>query len=251
MKPDWKRQGSLAEECRERTPGKAKRMETGTVRSVDGDSAGGDPAGTKLSRPVCSRLALARMLQCFFLCSALLHLQSGFAATNYVWQDSPSPTPPYTDWTTAAHTLQDAVDAATEGDEIVVTTDEYQGPGFNQFIPWLAQSGLPTDGSADFTDPDGDSLNNWQEWRCGTSPTNALSVLRLLTPSAAGTNVNVTWQSMSPRMYFLERSTNLAAIPGFTLLATNVPGQAGATTYTHTNAGGTGPLFYRVGGQGP
>jgi hypothetical protein len=36
------------------------------------------------------------------------------ASIRYVWQDSPSPGPPYADWTTAAHTIQDAVDAAGE-----------------------------------------------------------------------------------------------------------------------------------------
>lgn len=38
------------------------------------------------------------------------------AATRYVWQDIPSPATPYTTWTTAAHVIQDAVDAAQAGD---------------------------------------------------------------------------------------------------------------------------------------
>ena len=41
---------------------------------------------------------------------------------------------------------------------------------------WLQQFGLPTDGSLDMVDTDGDGLNNWQEWRCGADPTNASSV---------------------------------------------------------------------------
>lgn len=45
-----------------------------------------------------------------------------------------------------------------------------------------------------------------------TDPTNALSVLRLLTPSRASTDVTVSWQSAAVVNYFLERSTNLAAI---------------------------------------
>ena len=35
----------------------------------------------------------------------------------YVWTNSPDPVPPYTTWGTAAHVIQDAVDAALPGDE--------------------------------------------------------------------------------------------------------------------------------------
>ena len=48
------------------------------------------------------------------------------ATTLFVWPDSPNPTRPYRDWTTAAHTIQDAVDAAAAGDDILVTNGVYQ-----------------------------------------------------------------------------------------------------------------------------
>ena len=124
---------------------------------------------------------------------------------------------------------------------------EFQGPGSVISYAWLQQYGLPTDGSADFTDPDRDGLNNWQEWRCLTDPTNALSVLRLLSAVPIGTNVTVTWQSVAGVTYFLERSTNLLAKPPFSLLAPNLSGQPGTTTYTDTTTTNAGPYFYRVG----
>jgi hypothetical protein len=116
---------------------------------------------------------------------------------------------------------------------------EFQQGVSGEFIAWLQQYGRPTDGSADFVDSDGDGMNNWQEWICGTCPTNAQSVLRLLSPSITGTNGTVTWQSVAGVSYFLERSANLAA--PFTLLATNIVGQAGTTSYADTNATGAGP----------
>jgi hypothetical protein len=124
---------------------------------------------------------------------------------------------------------------------------EFQGPGSVISYAWLQQYRLPTDGSADATDPDADGLNTWQEWRCQTDPTNALSALRLLSASPAGTNVTVSWQSVEGVSYFLERSTNLWASPPFTLLAPNLPGQPGTTSFTDTNAASLSPLFYRVG----
>ena len=58
---------------------------------------------------------------------------------------------------------------------------EYQGS--LSVIPtnWLAQYGLPIDGSADHEDADGDGMNNWQEWRCNTDPTNGTSFLHFTT----------------------------------------------------------------------
>jgi fermentation-respiration switch protein FrsA (DUF1100 family) len=106
---------------------------------------------------------------------------------------------------------------------------------------------LPTDGSVDALDSDADGHTTWQEWRCQTCPTNALSALRLLSGNSDGTNVTVSWQSVAGVTYLLERSTNLSAWPPFLPLASGVEGQLGTTSFTDTNAAFLAPLFYRVG----
>jgi hypothetical protein len=126
---------------------------------------------------------------------------------------------------------------------------EFQSPSSVLSYAWAQQYGLPTDGSADFTDPDGDGLNNFQEAITGTVPTNAASALRLLNPSNGVLGVVVSWQSVSNRTYFLERAGNLGVQSPFSLLTSNITGQAGTTSFTDTNVIGPGPFFYRVGVQ--
>ena len=124
---------------------------------------------------------------------------------------------------------------------------EYQGSDEGElFIGWLQHYALPPGGSADYIDSDGDGFNNWQEWRCGTDPTNALSALRLLA-SAAGTNLTLSWPSAAGRSYFLDYSPDLSVTPRFLPLATNLPGLPGTTTFTLTNAAAAPLRFYRVG----
>jgi hypothetical protein len=125
---------------------------------------------------------------------------------------------------------------------------EFQGLGSAISYAWLQQYGLPTDGSADSLDSDADGRNNWQEWRCLTDPTNALSALRLLTPSREGTNVTLSWQGVGGVSYFLESSTNLTASPSFGLLATNLmTNQSGLLIYNDTNTADVPSHFYRLG----
>jgi hypothetical protein len=126
---------------------------------------------------------------------------------------------------------------------------EYQTPTSIISYAWLQQYGLQTDGSADCADTDGTGMNNWQKWIAGLNPTNALSVLKMLAPSATYSPLGlvVSWQSVSNITYFLQLSTNLAAQPAFTTIQSNIVSQGRITSCTDTNAVGSGPFFYRVG----
>ena len=50
---------------------------------------------------------------------------SALAVTRYVWTNSPSEAPPYTNWNTAAHEIQPAIDASGPGDIVWVTNGVY------------------------------------------------------------------------------------------------------------------------------
>jgi hypothetical protein len=123
---------------------------------------------------------------------------------------------------------------------------EFQGAGLSDFTGWLWKYGLRTDGSADYADSDGDLMNNWQEWIAGTDPTNALSALRLLTPTSDSSGLLLTWQSVSNRTYFLERADSLGGPIPFSRISSNIPGRPGTTMYLDTNAAGGSPSFYRI-----
>ena len=123
---------------------------------------------------------------------------------------------------------------------------EYATPTSLISYAWLQNNSFPIDGSADFSDADGDGMNNWQEWRSDTSPTDSFSVLKLLSISTNASGISVVWQSTTNRTYQLDRATNLAAVPAFSMLKSNIAGLAGATTFIDSNAPGVGPYFYRV-----
>jgi hypothetical protein len=137
----------------------------------------------------------------------------------------------------------------TVGGTVDIGAYEFQSPSSVISYAWLQRYGLPTDGSADFADPDGDGLNNWQEWRAGTDPTNALSVLKVLSLINAGSGITVRWQSVGGVTYYLQRGTNLAVQPAFPWVRSNILGVTGVTSYNDTGAAGPGPFFYRVGVQ--
>ena len=127
---------------------------------------------------------------------------------------------------------------------------EFQAQVTGTFSNWLQQYSLPTDGSADSLDADGDGMVNWQEWLAGTEPNNPLSVLKVFGPVfSSSSGITITWSSVANRIYTVQRGTALAAPLPFSILQNNLAGQSGSTSFTDTTATNGGPYFYRVGVQ--
>jgi hypothetical protein len=97
-------------------------------------------------------------------------------------------------------------------------------------------------------DPDGDGMSNLQEYKAGTNPNDATSVLRItaITAPSPGTSVNLTWNSVSNRLYLVQETLNLIGSPLWYdsgLPAITPDGSTTTRLVTNTN---TAIRFYRV-----
>jgi hypothetical protein len=139
------------------------------------------------------------------------------------------------------------------GGTVDIGAYEYQTPVSEIPYAWLDQYGLPIVAGIDTSDLDGTGFTVYQDWVAGLNPTNPASVLVMKMPVVATnstTGIKVTWQSVTGIPYFLQRSTNLVSQP-FSIIQSNINGQANTTSYTDTTATNIGPYFYRVGVVAP
>jgi len=113
-------------------------------------------------------------------------------------------------------------------------------------IAWELQN-FGSTGVATNADPDGDGLNNLQEYLAGTDPNSAASKLAITSESftPGGLNALISWSSVASRAYYLQKTLNLKSNlwmdSGLGLIA--AAGNSTAKNITDTNAP---TRFYRV-----
>jgi len=92
---------------------------------------------------------------------------------------------------------------------------------------------------------DDDGMNNWQEWRSKTDPTNVLSLLKMLPPGSGNnaSGISVNWQSVSGLTYYVQRAVSVQG--PFNSIRTQTA-LSSTATFKDTLATGPGPYFYRV-----
>ncbi len=93
-------------------------------------------------------------------------------------------------------------------------------------------------------DPDGDGMNNYQEYIAGTNPLDPQSRFQILHVRPDPTGAFVDWSSVAGKSYTLQRSSSLVA--GFADVQNGITATAPLNTFHDTNSAGGGPYFYRV-----
>jgi hypothetical protein len=102
-----------------------------------------------------------------------------------------------------------------------------------------------SDGHADF---DGDDKSDLDEFRAGTDPTNALSLLRIRSLTPDGTNVLINWQTAGGRTNVVQATSNLTVAFSDRSPPIVIPGSGDALASYLDYSGGTNSTarFYRV-----
>jgi hypothetical protein len=95
-----------------------------------------------------------------------------------------------------------------------------------------------------FADPDHDGLNNYQEYRAGTSPLDANSRFQIVQVRPNPSGPYVDWSSVAGHYYTVQRSSTLMG--GFGDLQVHIPATAPLNTIQDVTGTGAGPYFYRI-----
>jgi hypothetical protein len=94
-------------------------------------------------------------------------------------------------------------------------------------------------------DPDGDGMNDYQEFVAGTDPNDSRSTLRIFAFSLGGGNAALSFASLLANHYAVDYRNSLTA-GSWTTLNSNVWGWTDTTTFADTNAAVQATRFYRV-----
>jgi hypothetical protein len=106
-------------------------------------------------------------------------------------------------------------------------------------------------GSAGALDPaadlDGDTLSNFEEYLCGTVPTDAASVLKMVSiqPQPDG-KTRISWTSVSGRVYLVQRADGAPAAASFKTIKADLAADPSGRNVCVDDADRSQPRFYRV-----
>ncbi len=106
---------------------------------------------------------------------------------------------------------------------------------------WENLYGLDTGTDDGGLDPDADGHSNWEEYICGTVPTNSASCWQL----EPGVGILPVFYAMEERLYTIEHRTNLLA-GAWVPLATDLPGSNGVVAVDDYHSATNSAGFYRV-----
>jgi hypothetical protein len=123
-----------------------------------------------------------------------------------------------------------------------VTDDNFDGLEDvfqRQYFPLFTAANAAPD-----ADPDADGMNNFSEYIAGTNPTNAASVLKMLSVTRSGNTATLRWLSGNGKKYQLLYRANLAS-GGWSNLGSVVIASGTNTQFTDSTATNA-VRFYRV-----
>jgi hypothetical protein len=105
----------------------------------------------------------------------------------------------------------------------------------------MANSGT----AADSADPDGDGSTNAQEMVAGTNPKNPTSYLKMSGVTKNGSDVILSFPTVTGKTYRLERSNTLLN-DSWTTMQNNIAGTGGTVQITDPAGAASGRCFYRL-----
>ena len=93
-------------------------------------------------------------------------------------------------------------------------------------------------------DPDGDGMNNMQEYLAGTDPTNPNSALQITAIKRVGADMQVFFKSVGGKYYSLARRNLVGG--AWMDIVTNIPGNGGIQWVKDIGGAAFGTAFYRI-----
>ena len=125
-----------------------------------------------------------------------------------------------------------------------VTTTDTDGDGLPN--AYETANSLSTSVADANVDSDGDGMTNAQEFRAGTNPRNAASILRLGPPATAGSDKTLSLPSLAGITYRIDYADDLLSANHWRTLADQIPGTGAAITITDPGAAALPQRYYRA-----